>query len=113
VANALDGCSLLKDEGQQTRNLYWRSGYAWAIRSGRWKLVAEDDWGLGFGPRVRLFDMRVDSLEQNDLSALRPEVVDSLRTMHRKWQQELQEPLWPNVMNFRFQRGSDDSWFPL
>jgi arylsulfatase A-like enzyme len=113
VANALDGCSLLKDEGQQTRNLYWRSGYAWAIRSGRWKLVAEDDWGLGFGPRVRLFDMHVDSLEQNDLSALRPEVVDSLRTMHRKWQQELQEPLWPNVMNFRFQRGSDDSWFPL
>ena len=111
--NNLDGQSLLMRNGSQPRNLFWRSGYAWAVRSGPWKLVAEDDWGLGFGPRIRLFDISTDSLELNDLSALRPEVVDSLRSLHRNWQKNLQEPLWPNVMNFRFRKGDDESWFPL
>lgn len=112
-SNALDGRSLLGAEVSETRSLYWRSGYAWAIRSDQWKLVAEDDWGLGFGPRVRLFDMSRDSLEMNDLSAVRPDVVDSLRSLHRYWQKGLQEPFWPNVMNFRSGKADDESWFPL
>lgn len=57
-----------------------------AIRDGRWKMI----WPLGSGDRVlgsavELFDIEEDPSEQNDLSAVHPEVLDRLRATIQPW----------------------------
>ena len=43
------------------------------MRDGRWKLIVRYE-----GPSFELFDLASDPFEQNDLSAVRPELVQRL-----------------------------------
>jgi len=68
--------------------LYWSSAAgkgAWAIRSGKWKLV-------GLKARVELFDLEVDISETNDLAQKHPDRVKALRRLHDSWLDEMAEP---------------------
>ncbi len=68
--------------------LYWSSAGgkgAWAIRSGKWKLV-------GLKDKLELFDLEEDKGESNDLSGKNPAQVGKLKTLHDAWLDKMAEP---------------------
>ena len=68
--------------------LYWSSAGgkgAWAIRSGKWKLV-------GLKDKLELFDLAADKGESNDLSGKNPAQVGKLKTLHDAWLDKMAEP---------------------
>lgn len=89
----LDGINLIPllrgDEKPTPRNLFWCAGGTevwWAVRSGDWKLVGEQE-------RVGLFDLSQDVSEANDLSKAMPDKVKELTHLHDKWLAEMAEPV--------------------
>ena len=67
--------------------LYWswidkESETGWAIRRGRWKLLADKG-----GPE--LYDLSTDISETQDLAAARPAIVDELHAKYRNWQKRI------------------------
>ena len=70
--------------------LVWRNYPTAAVRSGDMKLIKpnQDEPG-GF-----LYDLSHDVREQNDISAERPEDVDSLEAMIEGWRSITVEPAW-------------------
>ena len=74
--------------GKVHDQLYWSSAAgkgAWAIRSGKWKLV-------GLKDRLELFDLESDIGESRDLSGKHPEQVKKLRQLHDAWLDKMAEP---------------------
>jgi arylsulfatase A-like enzyme len=70
-------------------HLFWSSaGWRgkWAVRSGRWKLVAVND-------RIELFDLEADASETTDLAAKHLEVVAELTELYDNWLDQMAEPL--------------------
>lgn len=88
--------------------LFWRAGGHRGIRTGEWKLISDTRTGT----RV-LFDLGQDPAETTDRSGSRPEVVEDLEARLRAWEATLAPPLWPNVMEYRFQENGRDFVFPL
>ena len=86
---------LLGQEPAQARTLYWDCGFQWAIRSGDWKLAHVTTGSTSAGIRsvehadpgagARLFDLRRDPGEQEDLASRRPDVVRELSDAHHSW----------------------------
>jgi len=100
----LDGVNLLPHFEGKTNTpphdtLYWRFGTQWAIRRGDWKLVQSREGRGGNiqiakeGP-VRLFNLREDLAEKNDLAAAQPDRVVELRRRWDQWNAPLPEPAW-------------------
>ena len=89
----LDGKSILpvlKGESNKLHDkLYWSSGGGkgkWAIRSGKWKLVAERN-------RIELFDLEKDLREETDLAKKHPKVVSELTENYNHWLEEMADPI--------------------
>jgi arylsulfatase A-like enzyme len=89
----LDGKSILPalkgDADKLHDELYWSSAGAkgkWAIRSGKWKLVAEK-------ARIELFDLENDISETTDLAAKHPKVVSELTGKYNAWLDEMADPV--------------------
>lgn len=61
-----------------------------AIRDGDWKLVTTRD-----GDAPRLYDLRQDAAEANDLAAAQPALVAQLRTRLLAWHATLPQPVLP------------------
>lgn len=78
VPEAVDGISIvptLTGKGKQAQRdyLYWQFGpQSQAVRSGKWKLLAD-------GTRLLLFDLSEDMGERNNLAATNPETVQRLK----------------------------------
>lgn len=91
----LDGVDLLpfitaKNKVKPHESLFWRFGEQWAIRKGDWKLVAS----RLDGKEPRLFNLKNDIGEANDLTAKEPEKVKELLGDWKAWNAEQKEPLW-------------------
>jgi arylsulfatase A-like enzyme len=71
--------------------IYWRFGAQWAIRQGDWKLCANRIDGVA---NPRLFNLKDDVGEMNDLSAMQPERVKELQSLWDKWSSEQAKPSW-------------------
>ena len=108
-----DGADLLpyllgERSGPPHGALFWRTGGHRGIRTGDWKLISD----ARTGSRV-LFDLARDPSEANDVSASQPEVAEAMEAQLRAWEATLATPLWPNVMEYRFQQDGRDFVFPL
>lgn len=57
----------------EARTMYWKTGQAYAIREGRWKLLLHRD-----SEKKELFDLEEDFRENSDLSGENPEKVEHL-----------------------------------
>ncbi|MDA7618158.1 sulfatase-like hydrolase/transferase [Verrucomicrobia bacterium] len=83
----LDGidCSrlLLSGEPLPHRNLFWRDGKAFAVRSGPWKLLRTDD------RQLHLFDLYHDQSESYNLATKYPERVGELFQRFQDWQSSM------------------------
>ena len=94
----LDGKSLLSGNTDQERVLVWRWGNSWAIRKGDWKLTtAHGGWGKGpkpsaqyikpvtTAPGMKLFNLKNDPGEREDLAEKMPEKVAELQKEFDNW----------------------------
>jgi len=91
----LDGVDLLPwIRGERTDDphaaLFWRSGHYQTVRAGPWKLQRADR-----PERVWLFNLEADPTEQQDLAAVRPDVVAGLIGRLDVHNAEQAAPLWP------------------
>ena len=100
----LDGVNLLPHfQGTITQTphamLYWRFGTQRAVRSGVWKLVQGRE-ARGSSIQIakqgpwRLFNLRQDIAEANDLASEHPDKVRKLTQQWEKWNQQLPPPAW-------------------
>jgi len=83
--------------------LYWRLGDQNAIRQGDWKLVQYDvnvDQSGGRGVTApRLYNLKDDIGEVNDLARKHPEKVAELTATWQEWSRQMAEPLWGGRQN--------------
>jgi len=90
---SLDGVDLMPHmmghtDGAPHDTLFWKMQWGAAVRAGDWKLVRTPDgehW---------LFNLREDVSESNDLGALRPDQVASLRQALEAWESTHPAPIW-------------------
>jgi arylsulfatase A-like enzyme len=92
----LDGVDLMPYlTGKNATNphavIYWRFGEQWAIRQGDWKLCVNRIDGL---KQVKLFNLKTDIGEANDLSEKEPEKVKELKSLWDTWSNEQAKPAW-------------------
>jgi arylsulfatase A-like enzyme len=95
-----DGVNLLPYvEGELSRAphqaLYWRSDFNKAIRKGDWKLIVNE-----YDNTNQLYNLKTDSVEANNLYAVKPEVAKDLLHNLDEWEKEMIKPLWPRVVNY-------------
>jgi arylsulfatase A-like enzyme len=103
----LEGCDLLphvartdeRGERGPHEALFWRFGNQWAVRMGDWKLVSQQPVGrrAARAPEAgipRLYNLRDDIGEHNDLAARMPEKVAELRAAYDAWNKANIAPQW-------------------
>lgn len=98
-----DGVNLIpyltdEEAGSPHEALYWRSHTNRAIRKGKWKLIYDEKAGYDL-----LFDLENDKSETTNLAEQYPQVVKELKAEVKAWEQELDNPRWPNIMNFEIE----------
>jgi arylsulfatase A-like enzyme len=79
------------------RALFWRSLYNKAVRRGDWKLILNERNG-----QILLYNLDHDRREKVNLAPHYPEIVEELLDELRRWEQPLQPPSWPRVMDVEF-----------
>ncbi len=67
----------------ETRTMYWKTGQAYAVREGRWKLLVHRN-----SDKTELFDLEDDFRETNDLSEEKPEKVEHLMELLEKFKED-------------------------
>jgi arylsulfatase A-like enzyme len=97
-----DGIDLLAVLGNNEttgseRPLFWRTDFNHAVRSGPWKLIWNER-----DKQVFLYDLEKDPGEHMNLAPGMPGKVTELQQMIRQWESEMKDPMWPGVMEFRF-----------
>ena len=88
--------------------LCWRSGYNKAIRKGDWKLIRNEKSDL-----TVLYNLSVDKNETQNIAVQNPAIVKALSEDLDRWEDQMLDPAWPQVMDFRFLDGEVIHWFPL
>ena len=88
----LDGVDLApfltgKKTGDAHQALFWRAGSQGAVRAGDWKLVRT-------GNKLRLFNLKTDIGERNDLAATHPEKANGLNVQWLAWSARMLPPAW-------------------
>lgn len=99
---------LKEKEGSPHESIFWRADYLRSIRKGDWKLI-EDRLG---GQKV-LYNLANDKYEKNNVYKLNEVLANELTQTLDNWENECQKPKWPRVMNFKFNDGKNDYYFPL
>jgi arylsulfatase A-like enzyme len=95
MTHHLDGVDLLPyltgtKRGAPHERLFWRTGGGakYAVREGKWKLVAE------VASQPQLFNLATDVSESKDLATEHPEVLSRLRRAYDEWNQHNIAPLF-------------------
>ena len=95
----LDGVNLIpflngKNPSDPHHRIFWRylRRDLWAIREGDWKLIHEK----GKGSVPKLYNLRIDPAESNDVANEQPERTKSLQAAYQVWAKDLPKPLWNN-----------------
>ncbi len=60
-----------------------------------------------------LFDLQADPGEQRNVAPVHPAVVTRLLESLDAWSHEMAAPLWPRVMNYRFEDEGGTYWFAI
>ncbi len=92
--------------------LFWRMGNQWAVRKGDWKLLSQARANARQPGEVRLYNLREDIGETNDLAAKMPEKVAELRAAYKAWNAGNIDALWRRSEGRGGGGGSDDEANP-
>jgi arylsulfatase A-like enzyme len=108
----LDGKNLLPYLGDPVTGphdfLFWRTDFNKAVRTGKWKLV----WNSRDN-QVFLFDLTDNNYERGNVAPEFPAVVKELQQIYQEWEKQMQAPLWPGVMEFRFDHYDGTTWWAI
>jgi arylsulfatase A-like enzyme len=88
--------------------LYWRTDFNKAIRGKEWKLIWNDR-----DDQLFLYNLEKDPSELFDLSSLYKEKVEKLKNKFIEWENEMIDPMWPGVMQFRFNIDNETTWWAI
>lgn len=99
VPEQVEGVDLLpflngEDQGRPHETLFWRQGGKAAMRHGDWKIVI---MGRRFQPgnaKWELYDLSKDVAEQNNLAAVKPEILSELISRWDEMNSEMADPLF-------------------
>jgi arylsulfatase A-like enzyme len=95
-------------EDSLQRPLFWRTDYNKAVRMGDWKLVWNER-----DNQVFLYNLVNDPGEHINLASQHTSIVESLKEKVREWESELREPMWPGVMEFKFDVDGEITWWAI
>ena len=100
--------SLLGEAPPPHEALYWRSGYNKAIRKGPWKLIlnARDETTF-------LYNLDNDKEESSNITSTNQQVITDLMKDLDKWEDGLTDPLWPRIMDYRFEENGEVYYFAM
>ena len=106
-----DGIDLLEyTEGEQQKTphetLFWRSGYAKAVRKGNFKLIVNSEKGT-----QRLYDLTSDPGERKDLAKIKPGIAKDLSNTLAQWESELKAPLWKSWRIGKVKIGENEYYY--
>lgn len=104
----LDGASFMdalkenKPSPSSQTPMFWKFGRQYAVREGDWKLSQTRDYtkrrptsqilqGAETKDRLRLFNLKEDPAEQNDVSQMHPEMVEKLKALYVKWETQCRQ----------------------
>ena len=109
----IDGVDLLpylrgQKDGAPHKALYWRTDFNKSLRYENWKFIwnTRDD-------QVFLFDLANDKEEKINLAPGQPDLVQKLILEMLAWEKELKDPLWPGVMEIRFEINGEETWWAI
>jgi arylsulfatase A-like enzyme len=96
----LDGVDLLpyltgRQKGEPHRDLFWRFGTQFAVRSGDYKLVKTRN------DQPRLFNLAQDIGEKTDLMSSQPQKARELQGLFDEWNAHNKAPLWRDSRHVR------------
>ena len=107
-----DGVDLMpylegRAEGVPHEAFYWRADHIHAMRKGDWKylLSTRDGW-------VEMYNLKEDRYEQYDLFDTKPDVLNEMEKEFDVWQEGLEPPLWPRIMDHIFIIDGKEYKFP-
>lgn len=88
-------------------SLFWRSHHVKAMRKGDWKFILSerDKW-------IHLYDLKNDRSERYDLKDEKPAILEEMLKEFEIWDAEQRRPLWPNMMDRKFELDSTIYLFP-
>ncbi len=97
-----DGVNLLPFVNEEIKSdpheaIFWRAEYNKIIRKGDWKLIINDLSGYEL-----LYDLKSDKNEQHNVIESYPEAVKELKTTYSVWNDTLEDPLWPMIMDYQY-----------
>ena len=108
----LDGAVLdneLLHEGYGIHDyLFWRCDFNKAIRSEEWKMI----WNVR-DEEVFLYSLSENNFEEKNLAEERPDIVAKLKEVYSRWEKEMQDPLWPGVMEYKYETDEHETWWAI
>jgi arylsulfatase A-like enzyme len=107
-----DGVNLIPflegtEKGLPHEVFYWKADHIHGMRKGDWKflLSTRDNW-------VELYNIKEDRYEQYDLNNEKPDILKELLKDYDVWKNEQLPPLWPRIMDHKFDIDGKVYWFP-
>ncbi len=107
-----DGVNLIpyltgKKLGQPHEAFYWRADHIHAMRKGDYKflLSTRDNW-------AEVYKISEDKYEQYDLNLEYPDILKKMQIDFDEWQKGLKSPLWPRIMDHKFEINGKTYLFP-
>jgi len=88
--------------------LFWRTDFNKAVRHGNWKLIWNDR-----DNQVFLYNLLTDPSELSNLSVSQHKKAEELKQKIVEWEVEMKDPMWPGVMQFRFEFKGDTTWWAI
>ena len=107
-----DGVNLLDFIDQPAEKphefLFWRTDYNKAMRSDEWKLI----WNTR-DEQIFLYELRNSNFEEINVASEHPERIREMQKKYNEWEDQMQPPLWPGVMEFRFDVDGKETWWAI
>jgi len=99
VPEQVEGVDLIpflkgEDQGRPHETLFWRQGGKAAMRHGDWKIVIMGRRFQAGNAKWELYDLSKDVAEQNNLAAVKPEILSELMSRFYEMNSEMAEPLF-------------------
>ncbi len=88
--------------------LFWRTDFNKAVRQDHWKLIWNER-----DNQVFLYNLEIDPSEQSNLFTKHHKKTEELKKKIIEWETEMKDPLWPGVMQFKFEIDGNTTWWAI
>jgi len=96
-----------ENHGEPHKAFYWKADYIEAMREGNYKYLSSirDGW-------TEIYNITNDRYEQHDLYNNKEDTLQQLRKDFDIWQQNFPPPMWPRLVDIKFEIDGKTYLFP-